>query len=103
MELKAIVQVGKNVQDLFCQGKLASPMALVQTDWDNCFGKFERPYIRRCIREELPKHEASISWKHMHSSYVNHHVGKNQMDSFEKNRGSRARGCRGSLRGGALL
>ena len=85
---EAMVHTAKNIEDLHGSSQLSVSLAKVQVDWDNCFGKFDQSYIRECIKQELPEHEASIAWKHQQESKVTHHFGEGLFDTFVKNRGA---------------
>jgi len=55
---------------MFFGGMLDKPIAIVQVDAENCFGRLEWDSIRAEVAAEVPELGPVVAWKHTHDSYV---------------------------------
>jgi hypothetical protein len=84
---EAIVHTHLAIERMFFGGMLDKPIAIVQVDADNCFGRLEWGSIRAEVAAEVPELGPVVAWKHTHDSYVEQPDAQPQL----KNRGAGTR------------
>ena len=67
---EAIVHVHQCIEELYFEGSLPTPLAVVQVDQNNMFGNLEWRGIRDAMMDEVPHVAASTAWKHLSPSQV---------------------------------
>ena len=58
------------IERLHAQGLLDQPLAVIQVDAENCFGRLEWDAIRKSVIDETPLLGGWVSWKHAQPSFV---------------------------------
>ena len=78
---EAVVHAHLALERLHAKCELRRPLAVVQVDAENCFGRLEWPTIRREMVNEVPELGPVVTWKHHGPSHVEYpdHSGVDDM------------------------
>ena len=81
---EGIIHAHLAIERLHFRGELPQPLAVIQVDAENCFGRIEWDTIREAAIGEVPELGPVVTWKHAQESYVE----QTGIASMRKNRGA---------------
>lgn len=96
---EGIIHAHLALERLHISQELSQPIALIQVDAENCFGRLEWDSIREAVTSEAPELGGWIGWKHSQTS----HVEQQGIPPTNKDRGAEQGDTCGPVEAGICL
>ena len=95
----AVARTHLRIGDMYGRGQLSQPIAIMQKDEDNCFGRKESARLREGVAQGYPALAPWASWKHLNGTHV-HQPG---VAPYATHRGAQQGDAQGGLEASASI